>query len=1037
MVEFKKEDVKSKEKRSTDVADESWLLSLLIILDKILGNVFVYIPCRIIAATPKSDAILSIGFLYIFLQMLGYMWLLVVAMASQWVKAAVEFMLNPMTFFGDDLFDIQTIFAGFCKLYCQYALARVVGFMAYTIYVLGWDSYYDFPTIRRLLAEDLSEVKSATGCTLRRGGISVQRLGEVVRNRSLDILKDTRETRESSFFVDVNDISQAKKRMYSRNEIIKPADRTTITRPSGMNLSTKESIISEDDSDHPRKSSNLLELPDSIKKTPVTDASSEDHLPSSPDSDSRTRVSINSINSTRVEGNTETGFTDVNFYHKTLDTIDSNWESGNELTRNTKFTPDQWRRRKRAKQVVILLPLLLLNVLALFLTIVALINSSHETMDPSGRVQRLLRYAALVLFFQWATQYFLTFPTWYIAIYKNASGSLLFLSIFACIGFSRLFVWIVAPIGTNNAETILGLRAAVVDSLLLLLTMIWMLYIVFNIVKSSVSLRISGYMPTRFSIDSIWRDHILLFKFGVLFGTTIHFFRGCLSLSIGMINAQCDAIVFSAQYPLLLASIWIVTYQCSRLRSSMIKPFLVAVPCAMLIAHCICLFAQMEDIGVKFIVVLHIIRQIFKSPWFVDKNKYTIKKKMGPRGSVSTINNTLLLMYGSVLFVLVGSLLSLTLLSILQKVTEVHAPTIDLNYNPQTNDFYINHVISALTFKNDTSKPVTFIPPRYAVCSSEVHNLNTMDFALLSEAAYYEADTFEGAMNAFFPPSANLPWELVNAATGIKSPLTWYEVRFPTIDVTVFAVRGTDPANISDILEDIRMWTESSSVGLLSIVFPTVRLWTKKASEMMIYSLRIIIDVTTHAENKQEHKNWAYLNLLKRVESIPSTEQVLLTGHSMGGSMAAIVGALTQRHVFAVQPPGIYHSIAKFAFDQKKDIPASWVHHEQITIVVEGDFINNSFDDHGGMVQTLQCAEPDLSLQMACHMLEGTMCHILRHCGDPRGRWTHCEWEFTPPVQFTLQFVWESVTSVATMHKKFGPAILITTPFVLMWYLRL
>ena len=32
--------------------------------------------------------------------------------------------------------------------------------------------------------------------------------------------------------------------------------------------------------------------------------------------------------------------------------------------------------------------------------------------------------------------------------------------------------------------------------------------------------------------------------------------------------------------------------------------------------------------------------------------------------------------------------------------------------------------------------------------------------------------------------------------------------------------------------------------------------------------------------------------------------------------------------------------------------------------------------------------------QNACHMMEGTICSILNHCGDSRGRFKGCIWKF-------------------------------------------
>jgi hypothetical protein len=46
------------------------------------------------------------------------------------------------------------------------------------------------------------------------------------------------------------------------------------------------------------------------------------------------------------------------------------------------------------------------------------------------------------------------------------------------------------------------------------------------------------------------------------------------------------------------------------------------------------------------------------------------------------------------------------------------------------------------------------------------------------------------------------------------------------------------------------------------------------------------------------------------------------------------------------------------------------------------------------MIQRIQCERQEASHKNACHMLEGTVCHILKHCGDARGRFESCEFDY-------------------------------------------
>merc|ERR1711959_431511 len=103
--------------------------------------------------------------------------------------------------------------------------------------------------------------------------------------------------------------------------------------------------------------------------------------------------------------------------------------------------------------------------------------------------------------------------------------------------------------------------------------------------------------------------------------------------------------------------------------------------------------------------------------------------------------------------------------------------------------------------------------------------------------------------------------------------------------------------------------------------------------------------------------------------------------------------------VVSITPPGIYWSIAKHhrqnekagGVEQRMSNDAGdtsrWMHHQSLTLVVENDWVNGIFDDHGGLVQMMTCDRSHESLELACHMLEGTICHLFNRCGDPLNRW--------------------------------------------------
>merc|ERR1719356_1889731 len=44
----------------------------------------------------------------------------------------------------------------------------------------------------------------------------------------------------------------------------------------------------------------------------------------------------------------------------------------------------------------------------------------------------------------------------------------------------------------------------------------------------------------------------------------------------------------------------------------------------------------------------------------------------------------------------------------------------------------------------------------------------------------------------------------------------------------------------------------------------------------------------------------------------------------------------------------------------------------------------------------MYCDQSDKSIAVGCHLIEGAICHLLRHCGDEAKRWATCKHEYTP-----------------------------------------
>jgi hypothetical protein len=288
-------------------------------------------------------------------------------------------------------------------------------------------------------------------------------------------------------------------------------------------------------------------------------------------------------------------------------------------------------------------------------------------------------------------------------------------------------------------------------------------------------------------------------------------------------------------------------------------------------------------------------------------------------------------------------------------------------------------------------------PSQYAVCDYRYHGLDVVDFTMISLATYMrpvEQTDVPGLLRAM------LPHRNLTVRKHSSSFRNWVEVEIESCTgpngngrpshcrpISVVAVSGTDPSKIQDILECIRMWTEPVALELLAMAWPTARMWPRESTAMVIGSIFKFLKLL-----EMQDDQWHYQDILDHVRHLPADREVVMTGHSLGGGIALVVGALTGHQAVAIQPPGLWHALAKHAEQHGEATVGRHLHKRSLSVLVEHDFISY-FDGHGGMVQTLLCDRPNESAKLGCHMIERTLCHLVRECGDHIGRFSECHIE--------------------------------------------
>jgi len=187
-------------------------------------------------------------------------------------------------------------------------------------------------------------------------------------------------------------------------------------------------------------------------------------------------------------------------------------------------------------------------------------------------------------------------------------------------------------------------------------------------------------------------------------------------------------------------------------------------------------------------------------------------------------------------------------------------------------------------------------------------------------------------------------------------------------NTSIIAVRGTWSAMES--LQDLNFWMPAAFLEFASMMGPSV--FDSK------YLLSTMVGISQAVWSVKKSQFSDLLEYVRLQADKGEYEHFYITGHSLGGGLAKMVGALVGIPAITFSAPGLWDT----SVIVEPPISSSALTRGSVTVVPQNDVVPK-IDAQTGSVLHIECPHKEAA---KCHSITSTMCELLASCGDGGGR---------------------------------------------------